>query len=175
MNLWTTHEITMLREHASLGVHEVSRLLGRSESSVQSMAHRLRISLRRPGRRDGVILGQPRGVSFAHGTPELRRYRRDVINGRVDASEIAQTLTLDDDAELCPCCGKRPVEVETTGFCRACHLSHLTARHLAKLAEIEEQQRLWAARQELHRAREAAGVGEPERRLVSYPRQEGTG
>jgi len=174
VNSWTTRDIALLREHAGLGVHEVARLLGRSESSVQNMARRLRISTRRPGSRKGLVLGQPRGYSFAHATPELARFREDVLSGRVDAGEIAQTLTLDDDAELCPCCGRRPVEVKTTGFCRACHLAHLRSRHLTKLAELEEEQRLWAARQELHRARQAAASGEPERRLVSYPSQEGT-
>ncbi len=149
MKPWTTTEIGILRENASLGATALAALLHRSEASVRRAAERHRISLRRPGERRGSVLGQPRGVSLK------RQMRDDILCGMVDAAVLAERLRLDAEAELCPACGVRPVRVTTTGLCRACHLSRLADLHREALAEISAQKELWRERQTLHRAREA--------------------
>lgn len=142
---WTTGDLAVLRENASLGAAEVARLLGREERAVRQAAYRHRISLRRRGSRRGLVLGQPRGVSLG---AELRE---DLLSGKVDAAVIARRMAADHDAELCPCCGRRPVRVEASGMCRVCHLEALAAHHLELLAEIQAQRELWTARQQVHR------------------------
>ena len=122
--------------------------LGRSPSSVRKAAYRYRISLRRPGSRRGVVLGQPRGVSLR------RELREDLASGRVDPTVLARRMRLDEDAELCPSCAARPVRVRQTGLCRVCHLHRLEQAHREALAELEAQRGLWQSRQELKRARD---------------------
>ena len=152
MKAWTTVEIALLRENASLGVTRLASLLQRSEPSILRAAHRHRVSLRTPGERRGSVLGQPRGISLK------RRIREDIVSGAVDATVLAERMRLDAEAELCPCCGIRPVRVPSTGMCRACHLSRLADLHREALAECAAQQELWRERQALHRAREQVGV-----------------
>lgn len=147
---WTTGELRILRENAGLGAAEVARLLNRSVSSVRCMALRQRISLRKPGSRRGLVLGQPRGESIG------AQIREDVVSGRIDAEILAQRMALIQDAELCPSCGRRPVEVRSTGFCTCCHKDRLTEAHLAEVEKIDAQRALWSSRQTLHRARKAA-------------------
>jgi hypothetical protein len=114
------------------------------------MAERQRISLRTSGQRRGLVLGQPRGLSLK------RALRRDVVSGTIDADVLAQRMALDGLGPLCPACGKRPVRVASSGFCRVCHLERLAAAHEELLAEHRAQERLWAARQQLSRARRTA-------------------
>jgi hypothetical protein len=141
-----------MREHARLGAVEVARRLGRSVSSVRSMAKRQRISLRSSGERRGLILGQPRGTSVSE------QLRSDVVSGRVDAELLARRMALVQAAETCPCCGRRPIEVHTTGFCLVCHKDRLSSAHLDEVEKLDAQRALWSSRQALCRARKAAGT-----------------
>jgi hypothetical protein len=149
--MWTTTDIRYLREHASLGAEELARRMDRSPAAVKRAASRFRISLRRPGSRRGSVLGQPRGVSLR------RSLRSDVAGGRVDAEVLARRMQLDADAELCPLCLARPIRVAVTGLCRVCHLRELAEHHREAIDELEAQRDLWAARQQLKRARDRAG------------------
>lgn len=147
---WTTLELVDLRKYAGLGAVEVARILHRSVRSVKMAAFRQRISLRSAGEGRGLILGQPRGVSLAGAI------REDVVSGKVDAEVLAQRMALQQDAALCPCCGHRPAEVHSTGFCLKCHRDRLTAAHLQELEKLDSQRALWSSRQALCRARKAA-------------------
>ena len=142
--LWTTGELQFLREHGQLGADELARRMGRTHDSVACAARRFRVSLRPPGTRTGRLLGQPRGVS-------LRRDMRETLLAHPDL--VAERLRLDHEAELCPSCAMR--EQGPSGLCRVCRLHRLEEVHREKLAEVEAERALWAARQRLHRAREA--------------------
>jgi hypothetical protein len=147
---WTTGELLIMRANAQLGAIEVARLLGRSVSCVRRMASRQRISLRSAGERRGLVLGQPRGEPIA------AQLRHHVVSGRVDAEVLARRMALVQDEELCPCCGHRPAEVRSSGFCVRCHKERLSAAHLAELEKLDAQKALWSSRQALCRARKAA-------------------
>jgi len=143
--MWTTKDIADLRAVACMGAHECARVLGRSVGSVRWAAYSHRISLRQKGCLRGLILGQPRGISLRGGLREdLVRNRRDEL--------IQERARLDAEADLCPCCGKRPVRVASSGFCLTCHRNHLADLHSELLSDDEALRRLWAARQ----ARKAA-------------------
>lgn len=145
---WTTCELAVLREHAREGAATVAEMLGRSVAAVQRMAYRQRISLRTPGTLRGRVLGQPAGVSLR---PDMRS---DMASGEVDAEAVVRRMEIARDAELCPCCGKRPATVRSTGWCTVCHKRNLTEAHLEEIDEIEAQRALWAARQKVKRARD---------------------
>jgi hypothetical protein len=147
---WTSDELRIMRENARLGSVAVALLLGRSVACVRQMAYRQRISLRAAGERRGVVLGQPRGQSIAS------RIREDIVSGRVDAEVLARRMGLAAVEEVCPCCGRRPVEVRSTGFCLVCHKDRLTQAHLAEVEKLDAQRALWSSRQTLCRARKAA-------------------
>jgi len=59
------------------------------------------------------------------------------------------------EAELCPCCGKRPISVSATGLCWRCHYNALCAVHEEEAAKLQGQRELWAARSRLQRRRRA--------------------
>jgi len=144
---WTTGEIKVLRENAQLGASELARRLGRSRRSVRSAAERVGISLRPPGVRTGTLMGQPHGMS-------LRRDMREALLACPHLLE--ERARMDRDAELCPSCARRTINVPATGLCRPCHMRHLADAHREALAELHAGRELWAERQRLHRAREAA-------------------
>ena len=148
---WTTKEIADLREHAPEGAAACARALGRSVGSVKAMAHRLGISLRRPGCRRGSILGQPRGVSLR------REVRETLIHGRRDEL-VAARMKMDEEAELCPACGRRPQRVPATGLCQRCHLARLTELYEEVTADDAAMQAAWAARQRRKAALDERGV-----------------
>lgn len=147
---WTTGEIAWMRKHGHQGLRAIAEELGRSTGSVRQAASRHGISLRRPGSRSGLVLGQPRGVSLR------KELREDLVSGRVDPAVMAERLRIEQESELCPSCGVRPVVVKLTGLCRVCHLKRLREAHQDALKEIEEQRALWKSRQDLKRARDAA-------------------
>lgn len=134
-----------MRENAHLGVVAVANLLNRTPASVRSAAQRHRISLRRPGYRGGVVLGQSRGIS-------LRKAQREALLEY--GTLIAERMRIDEQAELCPSCGRRPQRVSTTGLCAVCHKQRLADAHRETVAELEAQRGLWMERQRLHRARQ---------------------
>ena len=147
---WSGKDISYLRRNRTLGAAELSVRLGKTVPAVKGMALRLRISLRRPRSRRGLVLGQPRTVSLrgaVHG---------DIVSGRVDGELIAARIALTEEAETCPCCGRRPVEVRSTGFCLVCHRDRLIAAHLDEVEKLDSQRALWSSRQALCRARRTA-------------------
>jgi len=147
---WTTGELALLRKHASEGAEAVAAVVGRSISSVRCAASRHDISLRRPGERRGRVLGQVRDADLPPG------YREDILDGRLDATEIAEHMRLaaDPDTPLCPECVRRPVSVPKTGLCGVCHKRRLAESHREKLDELEAQRDLWRSRQQLKRERD---------------------
>jgi hypothetical protein len=143
---WTTAEIKLLRANSSLGASALAAMLGRTPASVRRAAVRYRVSLRSPGERRGLVLGQPRGVSLK------RDLRADLARDRRLAELVARNLSLPRDADLCPACARRPITVHSTGLCGVCHMKKLAEAHRDALAEIAAQRELLAARQQ-HRAR----------------------
>jgi len=137
-----------MREHAHEGAAAVADLLGRSVKSVRRAAERQRISLRTRGVRCGLVLGQPKGVSLPAALHD------DMASGRVSPEAIAERIRLLADGQLCPCCGKRPVQVRSTGWCRVCHLERLTEAHKSLKDEADAQREHAKARQASKRARD---------------------
>lgn len=158
---WTTKEIAELRRLAPMGAACAADVLGRSVAAVTGQAHKHRISLRRDGETRGLILGQPRGVSFTQGafrTRALLQLREDVLAGRVDMVRMerrARLLTR--GAQLCPTCTRRPVEVDVTGLCEDCHLQVLADTHALEADRLEAERRLDRERQRKHRRKAGKG------------------
>lgn len=160
---WTSKEVARLRTVAHLGASGAAEHLGRTMKSVRQAAARHRISLRQPGERRGLVLGQPRGVSLieardaaAH-TEALRAVREDVLAGRLDPADLERAARrkylLERGVALCPGCARNPQENRSTGLCIPCHLRHLADGHRG-LAEAREAQReLWRERQRKARRR----------------------
>lgn len=148
---WTTAELQILRAHAHEGAAALAVLLGRSEQSVRQAAKRLRISVRRQGERRGLILGQPRGESWAglraHGvTPEVIDALRA---GDVDPALVEEQLRAMATGQappLCPLCSRFPQQ-PSNGVCRPCHLKALADAHRERVAVDEAQRELWTQRQ----------------------------
>lgn len=147
--MWTTRDIAFLRANAGLGVDELARLTGRSRQAVKAAAHRSGISLRRPGERRGLLLGQPRGLRLGELLPAADRETAALVLAR---------QRIDEGAELCPSCCVRPVRVKSTGLCIPCHKRRLAEVHRELLAEREATRELWQARQALKRGRDKASA-----------------
>ena len=129
MRPWTHAEEEALRELGPrIGGPSCAAAFDRSVESVRCRAKRLGVSLRRPRSCD----------------PILTRCRTEAVLRRIRALA---------EAELCPCCGKRPISVSATGLCWRCHYSALCAVHEEEAAKIEGQRELWAARSKLQRRR----------------------
>lgn len=159
---WTSFEITTLRQNAHLGAHACAALLGRSVKSVKRKAEQKRISLRKPGERRGLILGQNRGTSWIDqkvsgiDPARLEALRRDVLSGEVDMTILEQRVrdaVLERHRPLCPWCGQRPQERATTGLCEPCHWRELARAHRDSVERTAARRELDAARQEASRAR----------------------
>ena len=134
---WTSGELEALRQLAPrLGGAGCAAAFGRTRKSVERQAARLGVSLR-PTNSGGMT-----GVSCSPAV--LKRIR---------------TLP---EADLCPCCGKRPVGAKATGFCWRCHFELLCAAHEEETAKIEGQRELWAARSRLQRRRRAVAAACPD-------------
>jgi hypothetical protein len=123
--VWTTGEVTLLRRHAPLGAYAVSEILGRTVRAVRCQANRQGISLRTEEEHRGRLLGLkelPDLVGPAR-AKRLRDIRERALAGETDPALLdARTTALARGDPLCPRCTSRPAEVETTGFCRECHL-----------------------------------------------------
>jgi hypothetical protein len=143
---WTTAEIAELRRLHDLGAEEVARQLGRSVESIRLQAHRQRVSLRRRGERKGRRLGR---LGLPDTEPLTAKIRRAGLDVPRFAERIEQRmLAVADGTDLCPQCGVAPVEVPMTGWCRRCHRRELNAAYEHQLAELREQQRADALRQQ---------------------------
>jgi len=106
--------------------------------------------LRRSGSRRGLLLGQPRDLSL-----------RELLPAGCDRETAALVLArrrLDEEAALCPACGRRAASIRSTGLCLVCH-RHRLADNLRELAAEREATRdHWQAKQALKRARDRAGT-----------------
>lgn len=166
---WSTQEIAALRRVSKLGCAGAAEALGRTEASVRWSAHAHRISLRRPGSRSGLILGQPRGVSrqdILELGVELAIWsamRERALAGTLDVKrleEIARrSRVIANGTPLCPSCAVNPQEVDTTGLCRDCHVKKLAEAHRVE-SESPYQRELWAERQAKVRRRRRASKQE---------------
>ena len=130
---WSETDKALLLELAASGIGSVAvaEALGRSRSSVQSMASHLRVSLRsrdadgRATYRAGAVLGAPRDPA----------YRRAVLDGLIDAEEAERRIR---DAtrgvraqRLCVACGSRPARSARTRLCEECAEEVRTAEDAA--------------------------------------------
>ena len=125
--MWTSEETRFLRKNCDRGAGAIALHLGRSEVSVRVQAHRLGISLRRPGCRRGNVLGQPKG---SHLTPELREL---LLTCREDPRAARRRR---DALPLCPRCVSRAATDERTGLCKPCQLHELAEAHREETAEL---------------------------------------
>lgn len=157
---WNSKEVQYLRRNASLGAGALAAHLDRPENAVRQKARALRISLRQPGSRSGLILGQPRAVSFKElkGTladvAALEAMRRAVLDGTADPNRTARIerlarrqAALARGAPLCPRCTANPQEIDSTGYCEECHLKCLAQAHRDAELIDEAQRELWRERQ----------------------------
>lgn len=151
---WTSSEVAELRRLAPLGARVAAQALGRSVSSVRLQAHRQRISLRPPGERRGILLGQSPKVKG----PAVKKLRRDVLAGDVDQEVVVHLVELAaQGAPICPMCGREPVETPA-GLGQICHNRELALAHELAVDRRTSERDLDAARQRKHRAREKVGL-----------------
>lgn len=156
---WTSSELDMLRRNAHLGLDACATLLDRTPASVRSAAARNRISLRRPGSRAGLILGQPRNTTWTGQATAslggitraaLAHLRDLILTGDTDPAHIEARIVALADGDhrpVCPSCGARPQTRTATGLCDPCHLRHLAAAHRDHQATRHAQRELWRERQ----------------------------
>jgi len=76
------------------------------------------------------VLGQPRGVSIP------KQIRDDMVTGVVDPELIARRMQVEREAELCSCCGLRPIRMNKTGLCVVCHLDLIAERYREQIDEL---------------------------------------
>lgn len=168
---WTSGEIVIMRQNAHLGAQAVATILGRSLTAVKRKAQKERISLRKAGERRGLLLGQPRGQSWAHETVSgidpgrLRTIREGAISRELDLGNLearVRDAILKRNRPLCPWCATRPIERVTTGLCEPCHWRELARAHRDSIERDAARRDLDAARQEASRARRRGGAPTPD-------------
>lgn len=157
---WTSSEILRLRNNANLGVEACAALLGRSPKSVKQKAQRERISLRRPGERRGLLIGQSKHKSWMDqegiSPARLAKIREEVIAGEINLGDLERRVidaVRRPNRPLCPWCSSRPIERQTTGLCEPCHLRELARAHRDEAERAAARRDLDAARQQASRAR----------------------
>lgn len=129
---WSSKEIAYLRKNAHLGARAIAEDLDKTVAAVKQQAHRLRLSLRKPGSKrgrcgHGLILGEPRTGVPAEALRDFRAVRSAVIAGTFDIADAERTVRdeLAGDYELCPVCVRRQVTKQSTGLCEVCHWKKL--------------------------------------------------
>lgn len=159
---WTSTEFAYLKANAGKGVQEIAEALGRTTESVKQMARRNRISLRKTGERRGLLLGQPRGMSWLDlrqqgiTSERLAAIKQDALEGLIDLGELEQQIAdigKGKQPELCPQCATRYIQRASTGLCAPCHLKILARLHQDQVDIRNAERSLWAARQENSRNR----------------------
>lgn len=157
---WTSSEILKLRNNANLGAEACAAILGRSVKSVKHKAARERISLRKPGERRGLMLGQAKNAAWMEQTgispTRLHQMREEAIAGTLDLGELerrAADAVRNPHRPLCPWCGTRPQQKASTGLCEPCHWRELARQHREEAERAAARRDLDAARQQASRAR----------------------
>lgn len=158
-------EIQKLRSLATLGAEAVADELDRSVWSVRKMAYRHRISLRQPGRRDGLVLGQPRGVSLKAkrsadaSLQAIEEVRSAIAAGLVDPGSLERAVRrrrrLLLGEAVCPTCAVNPIERDT-GLCDDCHWRSMADVHRRGETATDGQREYERERKRAQRARKAA-------------------
>lgn len=123
---WTTSELKVVREFATLGAVGVAELLDRSVSSVEAKAREMRVSL--------VATGDDVEVS------------RETLAILV---RLRQASTL----PICPSCGLRVAIMKSSGLCRVCHLDSLIELRETQIQELARERKLTKLRQDKRRLR----------------------
>jgi hypothetical protein len=146
---WTTADVAVLRTEAHRGAAWLASRLGRTEKSIRRAAERHRVSLRRPGVRRGLVLGQPAGTSWATSTAgRAHAIRQDALDAGLDLGDLEERAReiVHGDQLLCPMCARR-TQHPRHGVCRPCWMRALAEAHDDVKAERAAQRDLWAARQ----------------------------
>lgn len=147
MKTWTKGEEKILSENAHRGVAWLAAVLERSPSSIKCKASEMGKSLRRPGVRKGLRLGQPRSRKLSElvRDPELAEALAD---GKQTNELVAIVkANLDPNLPRCPSCGERPQTKRSTGLCEVCHYEHMaqawregTVRRKARAEYLSERE-----------------------------------
>lgn len=160
---WSSLEVRTLRDLATLGAKAIAVELGRPVTAVEKKASRLGISLRQPGSKVGLLLGQPPGTSWTDArelalTVALHaQIRADVAAGRLTVADLERAhAALTAGVADCPACVRNPAD-HPDGLCTACHRRRLSTVHRAALDAHDAQQELWSARQAASRSRRKKG------------------
>ena len=123
---WTTNEVKILRDFASLGSLGVAHLLDRSRSSVEAKAKAYGISL--------VVSGDDVAITK-------------------EAEAIVKRLNLYLRLPVCPACGVRVAIVKKSGTCRVCYLDALITIREEQILELARERKLTKLRQDKRRLR----------------------
>lgn len=162
MSQWTSSEIKILKENASIGIKALTLLLGRSPGSIKAAANRYRISLRPASERRGIILGQPRGVVWMDqvksgiSAERLAQIKQEALDGVLDLATLEERVRAARSGRskpVCPSCVARPQEHSSTGLCGVCHMRALAQAHRENHIVDDAKRELWRAKQEASRAR----------------------
>jgi ribosomal protein L37AE/L43A len=111
---WTSLELRRLREDRHLGLAALAELLGRTPASVERAAHRYGISLRRPAEARGIIADQRRPLAPGVHAAWV-----------ADPEAALERVAAYREAALCPDCGRRRIQVHSSGLCELCHVEML--------------------------------------------------
>jgi uncharacterized protein with PIN domain len=123
---WTTGELQVIKQFATLGAPVIARLLERPLGQIENKAVELKVSLEATS--DDVSLD---GV----------------------VTRIIQRIVESPELSICPSCGKRLASMRETGMCRCCHLDQLIALRQEQLAEEIRLRKLTKLRQDKRRLR----------------------
>jgi len=156
---WSSGEIRYLRGHAKEGSRAIAEALGRTVAAVERKAHRMRVELRKPGSRRGIMLSQTRGESWTSGENAI--FRTQALSGALSLSLIERRIAEDaaNPPALCPACGRWPARHTASGLCFTCYAEERVRQY----HEIEQQRRaqreIQAAAKQAERAAECSVPG----------------
>lgn len=131
---WTTSEVKILRDFASLGSLGVAELLDRSKTSVEAKAKTCGISLIASG--DDIAISK-------------------------EVEAIVKRLNLYLRLSICPACGIRVAIVKKSGTCRVCYLDALITIREEQILELARERKLTKLRQDKRRLRVCYRCNDP--------------